>query len=294
MIGNALWGFVQPQDGWELYAERMKLAEEAAKHQRLLDGDSNFTLTTTRTNVEADRQASSELDRVVPASILVDDICSGGTTFDDCLDTRDRLLARFEECTIRVDFPPHEVLPEGIPADPKKMTTITKLPFPKSKKGMQQFLGSLNYYSRFIQEFAVYGAALYQLKEDDFFEGGDLAAAKESFTALQRKVADAPILRHFDAKKEVHIMLYANEWALSATPMQMHDDKLHPVRFCGRVHKDAEMNYPSAEKEVLALLLLLKVCYSQLAGKTLHVYARLSTLGWVQQLTTGKRVLPCP
>ncbi|OWY92880.1 hypothetical protein PHMEG_00037927 [Phytophthora megakarya] len=148
---------------------------------------------------------------------------------------------------------------------------------------MHQFLGSLNYYSHFIQDFAVYGAALYQLKEDDFSEGGDLVAAKESFTALQRKAAEAPILRHFDAKKEVHIMLYANEWALSATLMQMHDDKLNLVHFCGRVLKDAEMNYHSAEKEVLALLLLLKVCYTQLAGKTLHVYTRFSTLGWVHK-----------
>ncbi|OWY95789.1 hypothetical protein PHMEG_00034119, partial [Phytophthora megakarya] len=193
---------------------------------------------------------------------FVDDICFGGTAFDDCLDTLDTLLA-----ASKVDFLSHEVSPEGIRADPNKMTAITNLPFP----------------NRFIQHFAVYGAALYQLKEDDFFDGGDLAAAKESFSALQRKVADAPILRHFDAKKEVHIMLYANEWALSATLMQMHDDKLHPVRFCGRVLKDAKLNYHSAEKEVLALLLLLKVCYTQLAGKTLHVYTRFSTLRWVHK-----------
>ncbi|OWY96364.1 hypothetical protein PHMEG_00033382 [Phytophthora megakarya] len=277
------------KDGWERYAERMKLAEEATKTQRSLDGDSDFTLTTTRTKFEADRQASSELDPVLrmvndpyadmfatnepdESSLVpvfqrrsfVDDICFGGTTFDDCLGTLDKLLERFEEgriivsftksifCQSKVDFLSHEVSSEGIRADPKKMTAITKLPFPKSKKGMQQFLGSLNYYSRFIQDFTVYGAALYQLKEDDFFDGGDLAAAKESFTALQRKVADAPILRHFDAKKAVHIMLYASERTLSATLMQMHDDKLHPVRFCGRVLKDAEMNYHSAEKEALA------------------------------------------
>ncbi|OWY94432.1 hypothetical protein PHMEG_00035837, partial [Phytophthora megakarya] len=208
----------------------------------------------------ADMFATNEPDEssLVPVfqrRSFVDDICFGGTTFDDSLDT---LLARFEGCGISVsftesifclskaDFLSHEVSPEGIRADPKKMTAITKLPFPKSKKGMQQFLGSLNYYSRFIQDYTVYGAALYQLTEDDFSEGGDLAAVKESFTALQRKVAEAPILRPFDAKKEVHIMLYANEWALSATLMQMYDDKLHPVRFCGRVLKDAEMNYHSA------------------------------------------------
>ncbi|OWZ03337.1 hypothetical protein PHMEG_00024948 [Phytophthora megakarya] len=244
---------MRPKGGWERYAEQMKLVEEAAKHQRLLDDDSDFILTTTRTKFEADRQASSGLDPVLrmvndpyidmlatsepdESSLVpvfqrrsfVDDISFGGTTFDDCLDTQDKFLARFEECRIsvsftksifcqsKVDFLSHEVSPEGIRANPKKMTLNTK---------------------------------------------------------LQRKVADAPILRHFDVKKEVHIMLYANEWALSATLMQMHDDKLHPVRFCGRVLKDAAINYHSAEKEVLALLLLLKV----------YVYTRFSTLGWVHK-----------
>ncbi|OWZ00157.1 hypothetical protein PHMEG_00028720 [Phytophthora megakarya] len=163
------------------------------------------------------------------------------------------------------------------------MAAITELSFRKTKRGMQQFLEALNYYSRFIQDYAVFGAALYQLKDEDFETESNLSAAKESFRVLQRKVADAPILRHFDDKKEVHVMLYANEWALSATLMQMHDDKLHPVRFCGRVLKDAEMNYHSAEKEVLALLLLLKVCCTQLAGKTLHVNTRYSTLAWVHK-----------
>ncbi|OWZ04271.1 LOW QUALITY PROTEIN: hypothetical protein PHMEG_00023849 [Phytophthora megakarya] len=63
--------------------------------------------------------------------------------------------------------------------------------------------------------------------------------------------------------------------------MQMQHAKLYPVRFCGRVRKDAEMNYHSAKKEVLALLLLLKVCYTQLAGETLYANTRFSTLGWV-------------
>ncbi|OWZ01709.1 LOW QUALITY PROTEIN: hypothetical protein PHMEG_00026851 [Phytophthora megakarya] len=60
--------------------------------------------------------------------------------------------------------------------------------------------------------------------------------------------------------------------------MQEHDDKMHLVRFCGRVLKEAEMHYHPAEKEVLALLLLLKTCYTQLADRTIHVYTRFSTL----------------
>ncbi|KAG2870686.1 hypothetical protein PC119_g25930 [Phytophthora cactorum] len=115
---------------------------------------------------------------------------------------------------------------------------------------MQSFLGALNYYSRFIQDFAVYGAALYQLKEEDFGPGGDLSVAQRAFEALQTKVAEAPIMKHFDRTKEVHVMLFANEWALSTTLMQEHEGKLHPVRFLGRVLKESEMNYHPAEKEI--------------------------------------------
>ncbi|KAG3230237.1 hypothetical protein PI124_g24664 [Phytophthora idaei] len=118
---------------------------------------------------------------------------------------------------------------------------------------MQSFLGALNYYGQFIQDFAVYGAALYLLKDGDS-DGGDLSAAKASFAMLQTKVVEAPILRHFDHSREVHIMLFANAWALSATLLQEHESTLHPVLFRGRVLKDAEMNYHPAEKEVLALL----------------------------------------
>ncbi|KAG3146175.1 hypothetical protein PC128_g24061 [Phytophthora cactorum] len=218
----------------------------------------------------------SSLVPVFGPQSFVDDICFGGEDFDSCLATLDRLLTRFAQCRIsisftknifcqpKVDFLSHEISPEGIKADSKKLAAVTKL-------------------SRFVQDFAVYGAALCQLKEEDFGPGGDLSVAQRAFEALQTKVAEAPILKHFDQTKEVHVMLFANEWALSTTLMQEHEGKLHPVRFLGRVLKESEMNYHPAEKEVLALLLLLKTCYMQLAGKTLHVCTRFSTLEWIHK-----------
>ncbi|GMF42350.1 unnamed protein product [Phytophthora fragariaefolia] len=181
---------------------------------------------------EADQ---SSLVPVFESRSFVDDICFGGESFDSCLETLDRLLSRFEECRISVsftksmfvrptvDFFSHAVSRGGLRADAKKLKAITELSFPKTKKGVQAFLGARNYYSRFIQDFAVYGAALYQVREEDFGSGGDLATAKRSFTVLQTKVADAPILKHFDGAKEVHVLLFANDWALSTTLMQEHD-----------------------------------------------------------------------
>ncbi|KAE8984691.1 hypothetical protein PF011_g20683 [Phytophthora fragariae] len=319
MIDNALWGFVQPKGGWKHYAELMQSTEERDRTLREVSGATantsngvtkfdadlranqaegsvaelvNSPMADMFTNGEAD---ASALTPVFERRSFVDDICFGGESFEGCLETLDRLLARFEECRIsisftksifvqsKVDFLSHEVTRAGIRADPKKLKAITELSFPRSKKRMQPFLGALNYYSRFIQDFAVYGAALYQVKHEDFAPGGDLPAARRSFATLQQKVAEAPILRHFSRDLPVHVTLFANEWAVSTTLMQEHDGLMHPVRFCGRVLKDAEMNYHPAEKEVLALLQLLKVCYAQLAGRTIHVYTRFSTLDWVHK-----------
>ncbi|KAG2992137.1 hypothetical protein PC128_g21524 [Phytophthora cactorum] len=130
---------------------------------------------------------------------FVDDICFGEVTFEDCLATLDRLLSRFEECRIsviftksifvqsRVGFRSHEVSREGIEADVMKLAAILQLEFPTTKRVMQSFLGALNYYGRFIQDFAVYGAALYQLKDEDFAPGGDLTTARRSFDALKKE-----------------------------------------------------------------------------------------------------------
>ncbi|KAG3062497.1 hypothetical protein PI125_g24515 [Phytophthora idaei] len=141
----------------------------------------------------------SSLVPVLERRSFVDDICFGGETFDSCLAMLNQLLARFEGCRIsvsftkslfiksKVDFLPHEVSRVGIRADPKTMQTIAALPFPASKKGMQSFLGALNYYGRFILDFAVYGAALYQLKDGDF----DISTAAGRFTSCSRKCAGA-------------------------------------------------------------------------------------------------------
>ncbi|POM79906.1 Hypothetical protein PHPALM_2322, partial [Phytophthora palmivora] len=298
MIDNVLWGYVQPKGGWEAFADRMRAAEAKAQAMRKEFVIRSATSTSVgrkdlRTKYEADHQTLADTDplmelinspdadmfstgesdqsKLVPVfhrRSFVDDICFGGKSFDECLETLDRLLSRFAECRISVSFTKsifvqpkvgflsHAITNEGIQADTKKLAAIAELMFPSSKKGMQSFLGALNYYGRFIQGLAAYGVVLYQIKEADFEPGGDLSVARRAFEALRQKVADAPILRHFDGNKDVHIMLYANEWALSSTLMQMHDDLLHP---------------------------LLKVNYTLLSGKTLHVNTRFSTLEWVFQ-----------
>ncbi|GMG14528.1 unnamed protein product [Phytophthora fragariaefolia] len=82
---------------------------------------------------------------------------------------------------------------------------------------MQSFLGNLNYYSRFIEDFAIYASILYELRDIDFFDasGRDNTRLEsddqdqrdmwtqvtKAFVVLKDNIVNAPILTHFDPDK---------------------------------------------------------------------------------------------
>ncbi|GMF52028.1 unnamed protein product [Phytophthora fragariaefolia] len=138
--------------------------------------------------------------------------------------------------------------------------------------------------SRFIEDFAIYAAVLYELREADFHEirvkeeikpvsdpqvigdgrstvlddgGGERTMI--AFTMLKAMIASTPILRHFDPDCAPVVVVYASKWAISASLMQEHDGVCWPVMFTSRTLKSNDINYGIVDKEVLALLRILDV-----------------------------------
>ncbi|KAE9010111.1 hypothetical protein PF002_g13012 [Phytophthora fragariae] len=212
----------------------------------------------------------------------------------------------------KVDYLGHRVSNEGLEAHPKDLSALTDLPFPKTLRAMQSFLGSLNYYGRFIEDIAIYASVLYELREVDFAAIRDRAGrewagptvtsvedqqdnrvttdpkwveAEAAFSELKKKIAATPILRHFDTEKRPMVIGYASEWVVSASLVQDHDGVYLLVMFTSRTLKQNELNYGIVEKEVLALLRMLDLGYSMLAGRPIQVLARHSTLAWLFRAT---------
>ncbi|KAL4158995.1 hypothetical protein PRNP1_004768 [Phytophthora ramorum] len=150
----------------------------------------------------------------------IDDILITADTWDSICEKVETLLDACERWNLsisvvksfwghrKVEYLGHRVSAEGLEANPKDLESLEKLPFPKTLRSMQSFLGSLNYYSRFIEDFAVYAAILYELREVDFYEmhhekHGDQATesddrwtrARTAFDLLKAKIATTPILR---------------------------------------------------------------------------------------------------
>ena len=272
-------------------------------------------------------QTSSVLGR----RSYIDDILIPATSWTSLYDKVERLLTACYRWNLsisltksfwgrrKVDYLGHQVSLAGLEANPKDLGALVNIPFPTTLRSMQSFLGSLNYYSRFIEDFAIYASVLYELRETDFFEmshmedrgvmSGDRDNTVQSkdfdntvrsyehdpsersrwekatiaFTLLKAKIATTPILKHFDPDRLPVIVVYASKWAVSASLLQEYDGVYWPVTFTSRTLKPNEVNYGLVEKEVLALLRILEICYTMLVSREVRVLTRYSTLAWLVQ-----------
>ncbi|POM76068.1 LOW QUALITY PROTEIN: Reverse transcriptase [Phytophthora palmivora] len=241
----------------------------------------------------------------------IDDILVTGRSWDELCKKVEKRLDACDEWNLsisvtksfwgrqKVDYLGHRVSAEGLETHPKDLSALQELPFPTNLRSMQSFLGSLNYYSRFIEDFAIYASVLYELREADFNEitrkvkstGDDEGVvaeeddrwteARTAFTILKNKIVTAPILQHFDIDRQPVVVVYAIKWAISAALMQEHDGIYKPVNFTSHTLKPNEINYGMVDKEVLALLRILDICYTQLVTRSIKVLSRHSTLTWL-------------
>ncbi|KAH9150175.1 hypothetical protein AeRB84_006944, partial [Aphanomyces euteiches] len=170
----------------------------------------------------------------------------------------------------------------------RSLDAVLAAPFPKCLRDMQSFLGSLNFYSRFIENYSILASCLYEISDEELRLGLVSPAAVRAFADLKAAYSSTPLLRHADPEREFHVLLYTTTWAISATVCQDYDGVLHPVRFCGRTLKGGEPRYEEWAKEALALLRAVKVCYYELRNMQLVVYSRHGLLMWILADKHGK------
>ena len=70
-----------------------------------------------------------------------------------------------------------------------------------------------------------------------------------------------------DAAKEYIVTCDASDYAVGAVLSQTHEDGEHPVAYESRKMNSAEMNYPTHERELLAVIHALRTWRHYLAGQ---------------------------
>ncbi|QRW25610.1 Transposon Tf2-1 polyprotein [Rhizoctonia solani] len=153
---------------------------------------------------------------------------------------------------------------EGVKADPKKITQAVDWATLCSVKGVQEFLGFINFYRHFIHNFSKLAQPLYQLPQKNI--------PWESFKALKLALIESPVLIQPDPYKEFFLECDAPDLATGAVLKQKgSDDKLHPVAFLSKSLAPAERNYDIFDKELLAVVRALKEWRHLLEGTVILV-----------------------
>ena len=124
---------------------------------------------------------------------------------------------------------------------------------PMNVSEVRSFLGLARYYRRFIKNFAKIAAPLTNLTKKNHPFAWSLREG-EAFNKLKTVLQNAPVLQLADQQKDYIVTTDASDYAMGAVLSQVWDDGEHPIAFESRKMNSAEQNYPTHERELLAII----------------------------------------
>ncbi|CAH9092572.1 unnamed protein product [Cuscuta europaea] len=221
--------------------------------------------------------------------VFMDDFSVYGTSFDSCLDNLDKALSRCQEANLVLNWEKchfmvtegivlgHKISSKGIEVDPAKIEVIEKLPPPTSVKGIRSFLGHAGFYRRFIKDFANIAKPLTRLlsKEVEFIFDD---ACLNSFCKIKKALCSAPVIQPPDWSMPFILMCDASDYAVGAMLGQKQGRCIHAIYYACHTLDDAQQNYATTEKELLAVVFAIEKFRSYLVGSKVIVYTDHSTL----------------
>ena len=174
----------------------------------------------------------------------------------------------------------HVISNKGIEVDKAKVKLIVKLPPLTSVKAMRQFLGHAGVYRRFIKDFSKFAKPLYELLEKDTkFLWNE--AFQKSFDELKSHLTTAPIVRAPNWQLPFQVMCDASDLAIGAVLGQREDGKPYVVYYASKTLNEAQRNYTTIEKELLAVVYALDKFRAYLVGLDIIIFNDHSTLKYL-------------
>ncbi|KAL4269575.1 hypothetical protein GQ457_HM001550 [Hibiscus cannabinus] len=209
-----------------------------------------------------------------------------------CMDYRKKVLKRcketnlvlnWEKCHFMVDegiVLGHKISSKGMEVDKAKIEVISKLPPPTTVKGIRSFLGHAGFYRRFIEDFSKITKPLCSLLE----QGRPFEFNKDctkAFNLLKQKLVTAPIVEPPDWKLPFELMCDASDYAVGAVLGQRKGKIFHPIYYASKTLNDAQVNYTTTEKEMLAVIFAFDKFRSYLIGTKVIVHTDHSAIKYL-------------
>ncbi|RVW37068.1 Retrovirus-related Pol polyprotein from transposon 17.6 [Vitis vinifera] len=215
---------------------------------------------------------SDMVERIM--EVFMDDITVYGSSYEECLMHLEAVLHRciekdlvlnWEKCHFMVQkgiVLGHIISKNGIEVDKAKVELIVKLPPPTNVKGIRQFLGHVGFYRR-----------------DAKFVWDE--KCQRSFEELKQFLTTAPIVRAPNWKLPFEVMCDSSDLAMGAVLGQREDGKPYVIYYASRTLNEAQKNYTTTEKELLAVVFALDKFRAYLVGSSIVVFTDHSALKYL-------------
>nr|GEV16019.1 reverse transcriptase domain-containing protein [Tanacetum cinerariifolium] len=174
--------------------------------------------------------------------------------------------------------------------DKAKIEVISMLPHPTTVKGIRSFLRHVGFYRRFIKDFSKISRPITHLFEKNapfvFYDD-----CVQAFRTLKEKLTEASILIAPGWDQPFELMCDASDFAVRAVLGQRIKKHFRLIHYASKTMTEAEFNYTTTEKEMLAVVYAFEKFRSYLIMNKSIVYTDHSALKYLFAKKDAKYIL---
>nr|GEY88803.1 DNA-directed DNA polymerase [Tanacetum cinerariifolium] len=224
--------------------------------------------------------------------VFMDDFSVFENSFSTCLTNLENMIKRCEDTKVALNWEKshfmvkegivlgHKISKKGIEVDKAKIEVISKLPHPTTVKGIRIFLGHAGSYRCFIKDFLKISRPMTHLleKNSPFIFSNECIQALRT---LKGKLTEASILIAPNWDQPFELMCDASDYVVGAVLGQRIKKHFRPIHYASKTMNQAEANYTTTEKEMIAVVYAFKKFRSYLIMNKSIVYTDHSTLKYL-------------
>jgi len=182
-----------------------------------------------------------------------------------------KLYTQVPKCSFskpELNFLGHIVSGAGIAADPALVATIKEWPKPGNMRDLRAFLGTCNFYRKFVPNYSQIVSPLTDLTRGERM-GRWGSAQQHAFEEVKHLLCNPPVLAapDFSGRFQMVLTTDASAFAVGAVlEQEQPDGSVRPVAYHSRKLRGAELNYSAYDREALGVVDALEVWRPYLEG----------------------------
>ena len=234
------------------------------------------------------------------AMAYLDDVIVYGATIDECLVNLRLVFERIAQANLKLKpkkcslfqretlYLGHIISGDGVRCDPDKVKAVKEWTAPRNLRQVRSFVGLVNYYRRFIRNYADLAIPLYDLqkKKTRFHWGAD---EQKSFEKLKLALISAPVMAFPQAEGRYILDTDASGYGIGGVLSQLQKDENgveqeRVIAYASRRLQGREQRYCARKRELLAIVHFVKHFDVYLRGPPITIRTDHASLRYIKTL----------